>query len=97
VGQSWEKNFRPGRLANEILCVRDQIEGNPHNRGVRGYIALLLCQSSDLQLHFLGCLIDGNIAAGTALLFVSSNVVTRTIYTYCNPTIFALDSVGKTN
>jgi hypothetical protein len=98
VGQSWEKNFRPGRLANEILCFGDQIKGNPHNRGVRGYITLLLRQSSDLQLCFLGHLIDGDIAVGTALLFVSNNVVTRTMYTYdCNLAIFTLDLAGKTN
>ena len=98
MGESWEKDLRPGRLTNEVLCVGDQSEGNPHNRGVRGGIALLLRQSSDLQLRSLGRLIDGDIAAGTDLLFVSKDVGTRTRYAYNhNPVIFTPDTMGQTN
>jgi hypothetical protein len=32
VGESWERDLRPGRLTNEIFCVGDgdQNEGTPH-------------------------------------------------------------------
>jgi hypothetical protein len=82
VGESWEKDLRPGRLTNEIFCVGDgdQNEGTPHNRGVREGAALLLCQGSDLQLCSLGCLID---ATGMDLLFVNNDMVTRTSMLTC--------------
>jgi hypothetical protein len=71
--------------------------GSSARGGVRGDIALLLRQSPDLQLCFLGHL-GGDIATGTDLLFVSNIVVTRTMYAYnCNPAIFTLDTAGKTN
>jgi hypothetical protein len=98
VDESWEKNLRPGRLTNEVLCVGDQSEGIPHNRGVRGGLASLLRHSSDLQLRFLGCLIVDDIATGMDLLFISNNVVTRTRYTYDRDlVIFTLDGAGQTD
>jgi hypothetical protein len=98
VGKSWEKDLRPGRLTNEILCIRDQSKGNPHNRGVRGGIALLLHQSSDHQLRSLGHLIDSDTAVGTDLLFVSKDVGTRTRYAYNhNLVIFTPNATGQTN
>jgi hypothetical protein len=97
MGEGWEKNLSPGRLTNEILCVGD---GN-HNAGSvhsRGLSALLLRQSSDLQLRFLRRLIDGDIGAGTDLRFVSNDMVTRTRYAYNrNPATFTLDAAGQTN
>ena len=113
VGKSGEKNLGPGRLRKEEICKEncagdgDMNRGNRHNRVGDGS-DLVVCQSSDLHLRFLGCFVLGfvrtglgNIVAGTGLIFVSNKTVMKMRCTYNhNPTVVPLNDTvdtGQTN